>query len=527
MMESACLRHTEIPHTSALFSDFQYHFDKVARFYAHNPHDGRSYAAAAQQLAYPDDRRAALVAALRATNGETASLDLLARPGTVAVVTGQQVGLFSGPAYTIYKALTAVRLASRLTEDGIPAVPIFWLATEDHDVAEVNHAFVFGPDQRPIQLSVSANGGSERPVGGIPIAAPPVDRLRESLAGFPYGEEVAEMVRVAYPSGVTFGRAFRALLERLLAGRGLLFVDPMDESVRRLAAPLLKDVIQQDDGLHEKLIERGKELEAAGYHAQVHVEPKTSLVFLLDGQRRATLRRQNGEYAAKDRKYSAQELMDRPEQLSPNALLRPVVQDYVLPTVAYVGGPAELAYMAQSQVLYRELLGRMPVMVSRGGFTLLDARTAKLIQRYGLTVPAFFHGEDGVRDAIARKLVPPALTDEFADIRHAVSQSVERLREDLAGFDATLAAAVDKSSAKILYQLSKIEHKTARETLKRNERAGTDASTMSGLIFPDKHLQERYYSILPFLARHGVSDLMDTLYQHVRLECPDHQVLLV
>jgi bacillithiol biosynthesis cysteine-adding enzyme BshC len=527
MMESACLRHTEIPHTSALFSDFQYHFDKVARFYAHNPHDGRSYVAATNQLAYPDDRRAALVAALRATNAETTSLDLLARAGTVAVVTGQQVGLFSGPAYTIYKALTAVRLASRLTEQGIPAVPVFWLATEDHDVAEVNHAFVFGPDHRPIQLSVSANGGSERPVGGIPIAAPPVDRLREVLAGFPYGEEVAEMARVAYPPGVTFGRAFRALLERLLAGRGLLFVDPMDESVRRLAAPLLKDVIRQDDGLHDNLIERGKQLESAGYHAQVHVEPKTSLVFLLDGQRRATLRRQNGEYAAKERKYSAGELMDRAEQLSPNALLRPVVQDYVLPTVAYVGGPAELAYMAQSQVLYRELLGRMPVMVSRGGFTLLDARTAKLAERYGLTVPSFFHGEDGVRDQIARKLVPPALTEEFTEVRRAVSQSVERLREDLAGFDATLAAAVDKSSAKILYQLSKIERKTARETLKRNERAGTDASTMSGLIFPDKHLQERYYSILPFLARHGVGDLMDTLYQHVRLECPDHQVLVV
>jgi bacillithiol biosynthesis cysteine-adding enzyme BshC len=532
MMESACLRHTEIPHTSALFSDFQYHFGRVARFYAHNPHDVRSYAAAAKEIAYPDDRRAALVAALRASNGETASLDLLARPGTVAVVTGQQVGLFSGPAFTIYKALTAVRLAARLREQGIPAVPMFWLATEDHDVAEVNHTFVFGPDHRPVQLSVDVSGGSERPVGGIPIAAPPVDGLRDVLAGFPYGEEVAEMVRIAYPAGVTFGRAFRALLERLLAGRGVVFVNPLDESVRRLAAPLLQEAVRQDEGLHGKLIERAKQLEAAGYHAQVHVEAKTSLVFLLDGQRRETLRRQNGEYASKDRrsgerKYLAAELMDRAEQLSPNALLRPVVQDYVLPTVAYVGGPAELAYMAQSQVLYRELLGRMPVMVSRGGFTLLDARTSKLMERYGITVPAFFHGEDGVRQAIAQKLVPPALTEEFSTLRRTVSQSVEQLRDDLTRFDATLAAAANKSLAKITYQLSKMERKTARETLRRDERAGADAGYMSGLIFPDKHLQERYYSILPFLARHGVSDLMDTLYQHVRLECPDHQVLVV
>jgi uncharacterized protein YllA (UPF0747 family) len=167
------------------------------------------------------------------------------------------------------------------------------------------------------------------------------------------------------------------------------------------------------------------------------------------------------------------------------------------------------------------------VMVSRGGFTLLDARTAKLMDRYGLTVPAFFHGEDGVRDAIAEKLVPPALTEGFGDVRRAVSSSVERLRDDLSAFDATLAAAANKSLSKIAYQLSKLEHKTARETLKRNERAVADASYMSGLIFPDKHLQERYYSILPFLARHGVRELMDTLYEHVRLECPDHQVLVV
>jgi bacillithiol biosynthesis cysteine-adding enzyme BshC len=477
-------------------------------------------------MQYPAERRAALVSALRTRNPGSPSLELLARPETVAVVTGQQVGLFSGPAYTIYKALTAARLAAQLNAQGIPAVPVFWLATEDHDFAEVNHTFVFDASHRPIRLSVNGAGIVERPVGRIPIAEPPVNELRAALAGFPNGDEVTAMVEESYRPGTTFGGAFQTLLQKLLAKQGLLFVDPLDESIRRMAAPLLRDALRDGAQLQNKLLERNKELETAGYHAQVHIEAKTSLAFLLDGDRRITLRRQNGDYASKDRRYSVAELSDRAEQLSPNALLRPVVQDYVLPTVAYVGGPAELAYMAQSQVLYEELLGRMPVMLARSAFTLLDARTTKLMQRYGLTLPAFFHGEDGVREAIAGQLVPVNLVREFDETQKATSESLSKLRDDLVAFDVTLADAADKTRAKILYQLSKIERKTAREALRRNQRAGEEASYTSGLIFPEKHLQERLYSILPFIAEHGL-ELVDTLYEHVHLDCPDHKVLVI
>ena len=143
-MQPACIRHTDLPGTSQLFADFAYHFDRVAHFYQHDPHDPESFERAAAQIQYPDDRRAAIVAALRAQNGDSENLRRLAQPGTVAVVTGQQVGLFSGPAYTIYKAMAAAQVAMQLTARGIPAVPVFWLATEDHDFAEVNHAWVFG-----------------------------------------------------------------------------------------------------------------------------------------------------------------------------------------------------------------------------------------------------------------------------------------------------------------------------------------------------------------------------------------------
>jgi bacillithiol synthase len=526
IMEAACLRHTEIPHTSQLFSDFQYHFDRVSRFYSYHPSDPAAYASAAKELNYPADRRAELVAVLRDRNGDSPSLDLLARPETVAVVTGQQVGLFSGPAYSIYKALTAARLAEQLNAQGIPAVPIFWLATEDHDFAEVNHTYVFGPDHRPVALSVDSENGTERPVGTIPVVAPPVDRLRETLAAFPHGAEVAGMVAECYKPGATFGAAFQALLDRLLGKRRLLFIDPLDHGVRRLAAPLLRDALCHGADLNAKLLERNRALEAAGYHAQVHVEAKTSLVFLLEGERRVALRRQNGDYASKDRHYSTAELMDLAEHLSPNALLRPVVQDFILPTVAYVGGPAELAYMAQSQTLYEDLLHRMPVMLARGGFTLLDSRTAKLMDKYRLTLPNLFHGEDGVRDLIAQRLIPPSVVREFEKVETAAARSLDELAATLHSFDATLAAATDKSRTKILYQLAKLRAKTARETLNRDRRATEDARYMSGLIFPEKHLQERFYSILPFVARHGLG-LMDNLYANIRLDCPDHTVLVV
>lgn len=526
MSESACLRHTEIPHTSKLFSDFQYHFDRVARFYADQSRNGDSFGHAASKILYPDERRKDLVAALGSQNGESASLDLLARPGTVAVVTGQQVGLFTGPAYTIYKALTAAYLAARLNAQGIPAVPVFWLPTEDHDFAEVNHTFIFGPDHRPIPLMVESPARTDRPAGAIPIDSPPLDRLEQTLAAFPYAEDVIGMVRRAYYPGVTLGTAFRSLLKELLSKYDLLFVDPLDPAIRRIAAPVLAQAVRQDDRLHRILLERNRELETAGYHAQVHIEAKTSLVFVLEGDHRITLRRQNGDYVSKERRYSAQELTERAEHLSPNALLRPVVQDYVLPTIAYVGGPAELAYMAQSQVVYQELIGRMPIMAARSSFTILDARTSKLMKRYSLTLPLFFQGEAAVREVIARQLVPAPLAEEFEQVQKSTAEALQHLRADLVAFDQTLASAADKSRAKILYQLSKIERKTARETLNRNQRAAEEASYMANLIYPEKHLQERLYSIVPFIARHGLS-LIDTLYNNIHPECPDHKVLVV
>lgn len=525
-MDAACLRQTQLPHTTRLFEDFSYHFDRVSRFYGHSPHFSNSIPEAMTELRYPDDRRAALVEALRQQNPDSPSLRNLARPGTVAVVTGQQVGLFSGPCYTIYKALTAVRIAGWLCDQGIRAVPVFWLATEDHDFAEVDHGWVFGADHRPVLLRASATPAPQQPVGGIRLGDVPLDALRRTLSSFPFGDEIGERVAQAYTPGRPMGIAFRELVRGLLHQYDLLYLDPLEEPVRKLAAPLLREAVQKAPELKSQLLERDAALRDAGYHTQVHLEPQTSLVFLLDGGRRITLRSQNGDYLSKDGRYSTAELMDRADRLSPNALLRPVMQDYLLPTVAYVGGPAELAYFAQAQAIYRELLGHMPVVAHRAGFTLLDGRAKKLIERYGLDWPAIYEGQDAIREHIARRLVPPHLQDAAARVQFEVNAALDRYSGELSQFDPTLAAALSNSRQKIVYQLSKLERKSAREAIRRNERAQRDGAFLANLLYPNKHLQERLYTILPFLAKHGPG-LIDTIYHSIQLDCPDHQILVV
>jgi bacillithiol biosynthesis cysteine-adding enzyme BshC len=525
-MECTCVPHYDLPHSSKLFLDLVYHFDRVRSFYPHAPYDAASYSEAASQVDFKPEQRAALVAALRPRNGDSAALSLLAQPGTVAVVTGQQVGLFSGPAYTIYKALTAVRLARDLTARGIPAVPVFWLATEDHDFAEINHTWTFDSRHQAQKLEIDGAWSPSQPVGGVPITQAPIEALKTAIEGFPNGAQITALVADAYQPGRTLGDAFGALLRSLLPGFDILQINPMDRSIRELAAAPIRKALDVAPELKRLVLARNRELEAAGYHAQVHVEANTSFFFLLENGKRVGLRQQEREYLAPGQRLSTEALMERAGEISPNALLRPVVQDSILPTVAYVGGPAELAYLAQSEVIYRRILGRMPVALSRSGFTLVDGRSRKLMTRYQLSLPDLFHGEDVLRERIAKRLVPPAIEQSMEESKASSARAIEGLEKALIDFDPSLAKAVSHSGRKIRYQVEKLQRKVAREALVRDQRAALDAAELSSLLYPHKHVQERLYSILPFLAQHG-TELINHLYENVHLDCPDHKMLVI
>jgi bacillithiol synthase len=398
-------------------------------------------------------------------------------------------------------------------------VPVFWLASEDHDFAEVSSTWIFDGNRDPVRLAVEAPeaNGRPRPVGRFALPNPPVEQLRQALASFPHGDRVSALVEEAYRPGATMTEGFRALLRGIFSGTGLLLLDPLDPAVHAISAPLISEALNAAAEIKARLFERNRELVSCGYHAQVHVEPKTSLFFLLEDGERSTLRLKDSEFAS---------LRDRAADISPSALLRPVVQDYLLPTVAYIGGPAELAYFAQSQVIYDRLLGRMPVALARSGFTLLDERASKLMDRYKLPFAGALVPRESLEERLAQALVPEPLERSFEETSREIQGRLEDLAGQVERFDPTLRASLEKSRAKMLYQLEKLRRKTARETFRRNARAASDARFLHNLIFPQRHLQERFYSILPFLAQHGL-DLVDRLGNAAGQDCPDHRVLAV
>lgn len=515
-MESCCVRHTQIPGTSHLFSDFLYNFDRVSGFYSAYPLDQKTIQEAARSVRFPQERRAAIATALKELNPASPLIEKLRQPDTAVVVTGQQVGLYGGPCYTIYKALSAIRCANDLNAAGLSAVPVFWVATEDHDFEEIDHTWVFNSKLQPQKLTARGNGRPQQPVGDIALTEIPQSRLREQLLHFPFKEEVLNAVEEAYQPGRSFGEAFRHLIRTLLGDHQILFIDPMAPAIRKIAAPFLREAALKADLLSRRVIERSRQLTDAGYHAQVHFEGKdASLFFHIKNGRRTSLKSQNPA-----------ELADQPESLSPNALLRPVLQDYLLPTAAMIGGPAEIAYLAQSAVLYDELLDRQPVALPRSSFTLFDSRAGKLMDRYHLSLPEILNHREAFQQKIAEKLVPNSVHEEFTLAEKQTQAALSRLEKTLQQFDPTLQSALQKSRRKISYQLEKTARKIARETLRRKQQEQSEIDYLSNSIYPHQHLQERFYSILPFLAQHGPA-LIDSIYENIHVSCPDHRVLSV
>jgi bacillithiol biosynthesis cysteine-adding enzyme BshC len=518
-MDCRALTFRQLPHQPKLFLEYLDHFEKVKPFYVHPP-AMPAVTRSARKLAYPDDRRAEVSSILRKQNialgagAETLSnLDRLEK-GAVAVVSGQQVGLFSGPAYAIYKALTAVQIAEELTRGGIPAVPVFWMATEDHDLDEVRHTTWFD-NGKLVRFELSAAAVTGRPVGRIALGAeiePLVQEAAELLAN--QGSDLlAQYLMESYRPEETYGSAFGKLFARLFARQGLILMDPLDAGLHKVAAPIYQHALAERDAVNEKLLQRGKDLDRAGFDAQVKVTSRSTLLFRLDEGGRQVVTANAEKFQSGEKTWPREELVHlthtEPEKFSPNAIFRPVVQDFLLPTAAYIGGPAEISYFAQSEVVYRQLLGRMPVMLPRSGFTLVDTKATKLLRRYGLVVEDVWSSSQGLRHKMERQSVPGSLSKNFDRDQKQMAKMLALLGKQMEKLDPTLKGTVERARKRIEYHIEKLRRKAGRAQDQKSGLISAHEQHIESLLNPHKVLQERELCLLPFLARWGAGGLSE------------------
>ena len=532
-MSLECYPITALPHVSQLYRDYAAtDVHSAARaWYASDPM-GRGWMGSATGVDVA--RLADLLHAQSLTFGAAeATLDNIEklRHGAAAVVTGQQVGLFGGPLLTLLKAATAVARAQEATaQTGRRHVPVFWLATEDHDLAEVDQVSLPGKDQlETLRLGLHGHG---REVGGV-VLGDGVEALLEQAEELLGYAPVCELLRECYAPGQTLGGGFARFMTKLFAAQGLIVMDAAGRDFHALGSASLRAAIERAGEFEQALLARTAVLEAAGYHAQVLVKPGASLLFLIDdktGERMALRRLAEGSWKASTGAYTTENLLAilaaEPERLSPNALLRPVFQDSILPTAAYIGGPAEVAYFAQSEVLYRSILGRVTPVLPRFSATLIEPAIASVMARDEVSLKDVL--EAGTVDALTQRLGARAMPIEgkrrLAAAGNSMDGELSALTDYLASMDASLGRSAAVSASKMRYQMNRLRRMAASFEVQKEASLRKHASAMMLHLFPDGHPQERVLAGAWFLGKYG-EGLVERLVAEAGDMCTGHSVI--
>jgi len=537
LVKAQCLPFTQIPHTTRLFADFLSGSPKLEPFYPRTPYFSSWFQDEAKKISYDSSRRERVSRILERQNQawgiSPKTFENIARlkAGAAVVVTGQQVGLFGGPLFSFFKALTAVKLSQEATNGGVDCVPIFWLATYDHDLAEINNVSVPAPEAVLQKLQISSQGLPDAPVGTIQLGAE-IDAVVASAVELLGESEAIALLRESYRAEETFGGAFARLFARLFAEWGVILLDAADTEFNAVAAPVYRAAVEEAAKIEDLLKSRGTELESAGYHQQVKVTESSTLLFTLrNGSRTPLHRRSEGNsitFMAGDAAISQSDLLQQiasaPHDFSANVLLRPVVQDYLLPTLAYTGGSAEVAYFAQAAVVYQTLADRVTPIVPRFSATVIESKPNVLLERYQLTLPSLFQGSEKVREQLAAQALPEELNAAFEQAGGSLEKTFAAIRDSLNRVDKTLVEAATNAESKIRHQLESLQAKAARAELRQSEVFDRHAQLLSNMLYPNKALQEREIGGLYFVSRYGAGLLKD-MYEFIHTDCFDHQVL--
>jgi bacillithiol biosynthesis cysteine-adding enzyme BshC len=512
---------SRLPWIRPLVGAYANDFGSVAPLFAGNPADpaawretigrvqraSRDRARLASLLAAQQDRRGAPDAARR-------NAARFADPATVAVVTGQQAGVFGGPLYTVLKAVTTIQLTRLIErEHGVAAVPVFWVEAEDHDWEEVRTATVLDRDFTVASLTLHAlEGAGERPVGSLKLDAgidQMISALEQLLAPTEFTTEVLGTLRRRYADGAPLGTACAGWFDDLLGRHGLVVFESNDPAAKPVAADLFARELANPSRAAALVAESAAEMLRLGHAPQVEPAADAVCLFYVSDAGRQPIKRQGADYLIGETVRPASDLAAEasahPERFSPNVLLRPLVQDRLFPTVCYVGGPSELAYQAELGPLYREMGVERPLLASRTSATLVDSAAGRFLDRHDVPYEAFQAQDELALNKLLESQLPPSVDRAIEAIGEYVGARADELKATVERIDPTLAGVIDTTFDRIRGTLDTMQTKIVQASKKKDDTLRRQFIRTRALLFPDGHPQERLLNVAFFVNRYGLT----------------------
>jgi bacillithiol synthase len=528
------------PWIRRLAADYTYAFSSVSPFFSGDPADPAAWAQTIARTQAHHRRRseiARIVAHQQRRRGAPpaaqAAAQKLADTQTVAVVTGQQAGLFGGPTFTLLKALTALKLAAKVSRDHrVPCVAVFWIDAEDHDWDEVRACQVFDESLNPQTIALPARkAGEHMPVASVRIddsILEALQALENTLPATEFRAPLLNDLRSIYTPGTGMADAFGAWLERLLGDRGLVVYDASDAAAKPLAGDLFTRELTVPGETGRRAAAAGADLVARGYHSQVN-PGDTLALFHIDGGRRP-IRQQDDVFVAGDQSFNRSALVAKaaaePTAFSPNVLLRPIVQDTLFPTVCYVAGPNELAYLGQLRGVYEHFGVPMPIMYPRASATLLDSAALRFLNKYDVPLEALQAQDDSALNALLASQIPASVNASLDAAATDIEQAMARVVEALPAVDPTLEGAARSTLGRMQHDLQTLRSKTIQAAKKRDETLRRQFMRTRTLVFPGGEPQERAVGFVSFLNQYGPA-LVQRLDDQIPIDLGKHWLVVV
>jgi len=456
-----------------------------------------------------------LAPAFTAHGEAEANLARIFQEGAVCVTTGQQPGLLTGPLYTIYKALSAAALASVMQNVlQRPVVPVFWVAGDDHDFAEGNHLHLLtmANTVERVTLRERAQEAPQLPLY-VEKLGTDIGHVLEAVARetpeTEYKSEIIDWAERHYQPEADMASAFAGALAELLGRHGIVVFDPTHPAAKNVMARWHLHAIEKASEIDSALTDRARELESEGVPIPIGVGDGATTVMIESRLGRDRLVMNEDGFAARrsGECWSLDELREvarsDPQRLSANVLLRPVVEAATIPTLAYVAGPGELNYLPQTDPIYEALGVEPQARIARWGGRMVEARVAKVLDKYGIPADDLNAPEGQLEGRLVRDEMPGDAAVAIERLRSVIDTEYERLAAAASGIDSTLRKPVLSAGHNAVRSVADVEKRIVSQLKKQNDIVVQQLAKARLSLFPFGKPQERILNIVPYLIRYG------------------------